>query len=338
MYSLGFIDEIESVKERTLQIQELYILAGQKMSNMQKNMKKMIEELEAIEDRKSKEFKDKIQECKDAEKEYETILNEYEQWGEKLEVVKEYAKMRLESNKDILEKYKDSENDSDIEKSEKLKYVQLLGDMTAKQRIAQCNEALIWLEEDYKNEKFSEMYTKFEKMLGIKRQIPQVIFNAKKHIYSYTDELGNEVTYDFFDKDEDGTLKSKLTDENIQTTIDFAKARGLTNRQIKKIDIYVAMTLINSNSNMFDNYIDSIKSGIKPKFGIYYDLRTFDIQQEEMLIKKEFNMIKRSAIAQKKIGIATVLMNKSKFKMLAILKALGIGATSYTAIGDGNNE
>ena len=49
-------------------------------------------------------------------------------------------------------------------------------------------------------------------------------------------------------------------------------------------------------------------------------------------------MIKRSAIAQKKIGIATVLMNKSKFKMLAILKALGIGATSYTAIGDGNNE
>jgi len=40
MYNLGFIDEIESVKERTLQIQELYILAGQKMSNMQKNMKK----------------------------------------------------------------------------------------------------------------------------------------------------------------------------------------------------------------------------------------------------------------------------------------------------------
>lgn len=257
MYSLGFIDEIENVKERTLQIQELYISSGQKMSNMQKNMKKMLEQLEAIEDRKSKEFKDKIQECKDAAKEYEEILNEYEQYGEKL------------------------------------KYVKLS---------------------------------------------PQVKFNAKKHIYSYTDELGNEVIYDFFDRDENGKLKSKLTDENIKSTINFARSRGLTNRQIKRIDIYVAMILMNSNSNMFDNYIDSIKSGIKPKFGIYYDLRTTDIPQEEMLNKKEFNMIKRSAIAQKKIGIATVLMNKSKFKMVAILTALGIGATSYTAIGDGNNE
>lgn len=270
MYSLDFIDNLESVKEKTLEIQKRYIAAEQKMANMQKDMTEMIEQLEQIKDRNSQQFKNKLEECEKAEKEYSDVLEMYEKLEEKLEAVKEYVTISLKSNK--------------------------------------------------------EVYTLFEKILGIQRQKPQVKFEAKTHIYTYIDELGNEIEYDFFEKNL--MLSDKFKSENIQPIINMAKGKGLTNKQIRKIDLYIASILEQDNLELFNNYIETIKKCEKIKFIISYDLRTDGIKKEDMLIKKELNKIKKYAIRQKILGIATVIRDESK--LMSIMRFLKI----YPIIGD----
>lgn len=323
MYSLDFIDELESVKEKTLEIQRRYISTEKKMTNMQHYMTEMLEQLEQISDRNSPKFKDKFEECEKAEQEYSNILEIYEELEEKLETIREYAKMKLETNKGVLEKYKDIQDNSNKEE----KFIQLLGEKTAEERIEQCKKALVWLEEDYRTDRFEEMYTVFEKILGIERQKPQVKFETKTCLYTYIDELGNEIEYDFFKKDENGELDNKLTFEYVQSIIDIAKERGLTNKQIRKIDIYIASILKQDNLNKFDNYIETIKRNGEMQFIISYDLRADEIKKENLLSRKELNMIKKYAIRQKHIGIATVIRDESK--LIAIMKLLKI----YPIIG-----
>lgn len=270
MYSLDFIDNLESVKEKTLEIQKRYISAEQKMANMQKDMTEMIEQLEQIKDRNSQQFKNKFEECEKAEKEYSDVLEMYEKLEEKLETVKEYIKISLKSNK--------------------------------------------------------EVYTIFEKILGIQKQKPQVKFEAKTHIYTYIDELGNEIEYDFFEKNL--MLSDKFKSENIQPIINMAKEEGLTNKQIRKIDFCIASILQQDNLELFNNYIETIKKCEEIKFIISYDLRTDGIKKEDMLIKKELNKIKKYAIRQKILGIATVIRDESK--LMSIMRFLKI----YPIIGD----
>lgn len=331
MYSLDFIDDLESVKERTLEIQKRYISAEQELTNMQKDMTEMLEQLEKISDRNSQEFKNKFEECKKAENEYSDILEMYEDLEKKLEAVKEYVKMKLKSNKEILEKYKGIQNNANKED-----FLQLLGERTAEERILQCEKAIEWLEKDYTADRFEEMYTTFEKILGIQKQKPQVKFEAKPHIYTYIDELGNEIEYDFFEKNL--MLSDKFKSENIQPIIHMAKEKGLTNKQIRKIDLYIASILEQDNLELFNNYIEAIKKSEEIKFIISYDLRTDGIKKEDMLIKKELNKIKKYAIRQKTLGIATVIRDESKLmSIIRFLKVYPIIGNKYkNAITEGN--
>lgn len=332
MYSLDFIDDLESVKEKTLEIQKEYILAEQKLLNMQKGMTEMIERLEQIIDRNSQNFKNKFKECEKAEKEYRDILIVYEELEKKLETLREYVIIKLKSNKEILEKYKNANDKVD-------EYISLLGEKTAEERIIQCEKALEWLQEDYRTDKFEEMYTVFEKILGIERQKPQVKFEAKTHLYTYIDELGNQIEYNFFGKDKDGILNDNIVENKVQSIINSVKEKKLTNKQIKKIDVYIAMILEKENFNMYNNYIDTIKNGQELKFIISYDLRIEGLQKEEILTCKMLNKIKRYALRQRSIGIATVVRDRSKLMM--IMRFLGIylisGSQYEKAITDGNN-
>lgn len=332
MYSLDFIDYLESVKEKTLQIQKEYILRGQKMLDMQKDMTEMIERLEQINDVNSQAFKKMFKECENAENEYRDILTIYEELEKKLEEVKEYVKIKLKSNKEVLEKYNNTVDKED-------KYIKLLGGKTAQERILQFEKALKWLEEDYRIDKFQEIYTVFEKILGIERQKPQIKFEAKTAIYSYIDELGNEMKYDFFDRTKDGKLNSEINDIYLQSIVNIAKERGLSNRQIKKIDLYIATILEKENLDMFYNYIEVIKNDQEMKFIISYDLRTDRMRKEDILTKEELNKIKKYAMRQKLIGIANILRDKSRIMM--IMRFLGgyliTGIHYENAITEGNN-
>lgn len=327
MYSLDFIDNIESVKEKTLEIKRNYILAEQKMTDMQPNMIGMLEQLEQINDRNSQEFKNKFEECEKAEREYSDILKVYEELEKKLESVKEYVRISLESNKEILENYKEKKNNTDEER-----IIQLLGDKTAEERILQCEKAIEWLENDYSPNKFEEIYTTFEKILGIQRQKTQVKFETKTHIYTYIDELGNEIEYNFFEKD------NKLIDENLRSIIDILEEKGLTKKQIKKIDVYIASILKQNNLEMFNNYVEAIKNCEEIKFIISYDLRTDGIRKQGIITRKELNIIKKCAIRQKALGVATVVRDRSKF--IAIMKFFKlypiIGNQYKNAITEGN--
>lgn len=332
MYTLDFIDYLESLKEQNLEIQKKYILAEQKISNMQENMTEMIKRLEQINDKNSPIFKKKFEECEKAENEYKEILIIYEELEGKLEEVKEYVKTKLELNKENLEKYIDANKKTDD-------IIKLLGKKTVQERILQCEKALTWLEEEFSVNKFDEMYTVFEKILGIKRQKPQIKFEAKTNIYSYIDELGNEITYEFSEKCEDEESNSEFTDVDIQSIINIAKEEGLTIKQIKKIDIYIAMILKKENSAMFYNYIWAIKRNEEITFIISYDLRTDGMKKECMLTRKELNRIKKCAMRQKAIGIAIVIRDKSKLMMIMrILSNYFINGQQYkNAITDGND-
>ena len=175
--------------------------------------------------------------------------------------------------------------------------------------------------------------------MGIERQKPQIKFESKTAIYSYIDELGNEMKYDFFDRSKDGKLNSEINDIYLQSIVNIAKERGLSNRQIKKIDLYIATILEKENLDMFYNYIEVIKNDQEMKFIISYDLRTDRMRKEDILTKEELNKIKKYAMRQKLIGIANILRDKSRIMM--IMRFLGgylITGNHYeNAITEGNN-
>lgn len=334
MYSLDFIDELESVKEKTLEIQKRYKSLEKKMIDMQQEMTEMLEQLKQISNRNCSKFKDKLKECEKAEQEYSDILKIYEELEEKLELIKEYVKIKLKYNKGVLEKYKDIQDNENKEE----KIIQLLGEKTAEERIMQCKKALDWLEEDYRTDRFEEMYTVFEKILGIERQKIQIKFEAKTNIYTYLDELGNEMKYVLFGKDRNGLLINKFTAEDVQLILNIAKEKGLTNKQIKKIDVYIAIILKQDNLEMFDNYIETIRRREEIKFVISYDLRTNGMKKEDLLIRKELNKIKKYAIRQKNIGIATIIRDETKLiAIMRFLKIYPIVGNRYKTITEGNN-
>ncbi len=330
MYSLDFIDYLETLKEQNLEIQKEYILSEKKLLDIQEDMTEMIDRLEQINDTDGLIFKKQFKECEKAENEYRHILKIYEELENKLESVKEYIKIKLELNKDILEKYKDSSNKTG-------EVIKLLGGKTVQERIFQCEEALQWLEKDFRANKFEEMYTVFEKILGIERQRPHIKFEAKTNIYSYIDELGNEIKYNFFDKDR--KLNIEITEVDMKSLITMAKEKGLSNKQIKKMDIYIATILIEENLDMFYNYIESIKGIEELEFMISYDLRTDGIKTENILTRKELNKIRKYAMRQRMIGNAIVIIDKSKLMtVIRIIASYFFNGQQYkNAITDGNN-
>ena len=126
----------------------------------------------------------------------------------------------------------------------------------------------------------------------------------------------------------------------MQLIIKIAKEKGLSNKQIKKMDIYIATILKKEDLNMLYNYIDTIKNREEMKFIISYDLRTEGIKSEDMLIRKEINKIKKYAIRQKLIRIANVIRDRTK--IMIIMRFLGIclikGNQYEKAITEGNSQ
>ena len=239
-------------------------------------------------------------------------------------------------------------NRKQFEKHEKIKYVILLGNDTAKNRIFQYESAIADIEKNFSIENIEETITRLEETLKIEKQRPEFIFDEKTHLYKYIDERGKTYEYDYFKKEENGKYKSKLTDTFVKTADDSLKAKGLSKRQIKTLDKFLLRALMESGrDDLYEDYIQSIKDGKEPKFNLKY-VTTKEIEKEEKIDKKDLNKIINSAKKQEKLGIATIVKEKKKNKLFkgrdktkvsgtrslgkrirAALLTLGFGATIF---------
>lgn len=206
-------------------------------------------------------------------------------------------------------------NKKQFEKYQKIKYASLVRNETPKNRIFQYESAIADIEKNFSIENIEDVMTRLEETLKIEKQRPQFIFDEKTHLYTYIDERGKAHEYDYFEKGENGEYKSTLTDTFVKTAIESLKARGLSRKQIKTVDMFLLKTLIDTGrDDLYENYLQSIKDGKKTKFDLKY-LFTKEIEKDEKIDKKDFNKILNSARKQEKQGIATIVKEKKKNRL-----------------------
>lgn len=386
MYNLSFMEEIEEGMKSLLAKRDRYVNIKTLELKIQEEIKKIYFESEKIEDKESNEYKELIEQARNVKERYYNLHSILEKEEKRFENIKQYILRQLKINKAILEKYRDVNDDKDInyikgkpdefdikkveqrlvevsgkmelndisaeetknmnpeelkkvkeakeqylnnkkefEKLTKIKYVSLLGKETPKKRIFQYESAIAEIEKNFSIENIEDVISKLEVTLGIEKQRPQIKFNAKTHTYTYIDERGKETSFpDMFEKEQNGKYKSKLTDLNKKSTIQYAKEKGLSRRQIKAIDYNVINILGTKNPNLMDNYLEAIKEGKEADFDIEYDLRIKGIKKEEKLDRKILRTIKNVANKQRAKGMANVIKDKSRGKLYGILTALGV--------------
>ncbi len=406
MYNLYFMELFEKEMQTILAHKEQYMKLQAAALEVKNELDDLRKEKAKIKDTNSKEYADLLEKIKDAKLRGENLIKAGEKEEKRFENIKKYILEELRKNKEILEKYKDVEDDKTIngfklgvkelsinkekledklldidsklelnnlskeeiskldgksrkealeareqylnnkkeyEKYEKLKYVTLLGDEIPKKRIFQTESAIAYVEKEFKIENIEEVISKLETILDIQKQRPKIKFDAKTHTYTYIDERGKTTEIDgLFEKDENGKYKSILSEENIKSTINVAKERGLTRRQIKAIDVNIIMVLGRMNPDLRNNYFESIKEGKEADFDIEYDIRQKGVDKENKINRKSLKSIKKSAMRQKFKGMATVIKDKSKAKWAGIFTALGLstlagGAIANKALNSGDN-
>lgn len=332
-------DEINQLAQNHKNLYEVLEMEAKRFNNILNNIiknlkvnKRILEEYKDVKDDAELE-KIKTQKYKEEQVD-EKFFELYEKLKLNEKTKEEIHQMKPEERKKALgarEQYLN--NKKEFEKYSKIKYATILGDESPEKRIKQYEDAINYVENNFKIENIEDVINKLEQILDVETQKIKVKFDVKTHTYTYIDGRGKETVYNLFKKDENRKWKSKLTEINTNSIKDYAKGKGLTNRQIKKMDENLAFTLCNSNPKLLDDYLDSIKNKKQPEFDIEYDLRKKGMDKKEKLSIREYIKIKRTAIRQKNLGIAKVIQDKSKLKIAGILAALGLSAGALALNG-----
>lgn len=244
----------------------------------------------------------------------------------------EINKLNKEDRKKVLNaKEQYLNNKKALEKNEKIKYIVLLGDEEPKKRLFQCESAIAYINKEFNIENIEEVLGKLEETLDIQKQMPQIKFDIKTHTYTYINERGKESEFEMFEKEDSGKYTSLVTKEYIEYVQKWAKENGLSKRQMKAIDYNVVDILQQENPDLLNNYLEAIKEDQEPNFSIEYNFKTKGMEKENKIDRKTLRTIKKSARNQEKKGIATVIKNKIKGKVIGVLAALGLAGGAATA-------
>lgn len=181
--------------------------------------------------------------------------------------------------------------------------------------------------------------------IGQKKERPQIKFDVKNGVYTYINEYGNALPYDFFSGKEKSTIEDGIhyeviTKEREEKLMKDAIQRGLTKRQAKKIDFRIYVLLLQNNGELLRNYIDSFKNNkeFDVGFDAEYDLRRRNKKIIRDIGRKNIRSISRKAKNASKLGIAKMYKDKIRVGVAAIWTAIGLtaaGGTGYIALDSG---
>lgn len=170
------------------------------------------------------------------------------------------------------------------------------------------------------------------------KERPLISFNVKNGMYFYRDEYGKSTSFDLYKEKENGKFECinyKKYKKNIEKN---AIRLGVGRKNAKGIDANVYSILECVNPDLADKYIQSFKEkkGVDKGFDIIYDLKRKDKEVTRDIGRWNLFELKRKSLKQEKLGIATMLKDKTKAKAYAILATLGItGGLSIAALNEG---
>lgn len=300
-------------------------------------------------------------------KEYEAKINEF---AKKYNIEKRIQKKEQQQDK---EKDDGKENDNGTEKDNKIennkKDIEKLKRMMDKykndpekckdfqreiDRLEKENKELQGKSESENNRK-SPIMTFDNKKIGssivpperrieqkVPKERPLLSFDVKTGKYLYRDENGKTQYFDFYmkSKDKEGKYESVINRKQKKDIEKYAIGLGVPKKYAKMIDANIYAVLNRVNEDLRDKYIESFKQGeeFDKGFDLVYDFKKKDKKTERDIGRKNIRELKRKALKQEKLGIATVLKDKTKTKAYAILAALGIAGTAAVALNSGKDD